>query len=90
MNNSSLFMSMLNLILLNINIMNMRRHMLIILFFVFMLMDNKRGEIVIKIKEILIKKVFIPESSGPKQFFLQILLLSNNQKQCNKKQTKRI
>jgi hypothetical protein len=49
-NNSSLFMSMLNLISININIMNMKRHMLIC-FFIFMLVGKERSEIFIRIKD---------------------------------------
>ncbi len=40
---------MFNLILININIMNMKIHMLIC-FFIFMLMGKNRDEIVIKIR----------------------------------------
>jgi hypothetical protein len=43
-------MSMSNLILININITDMKRHMLICLF-IFMLVGKERGEIVIKIKD---------------------------------------
>jgi hypothetical protein len=43
-------MSMLNLILININTMNMTRDY-VNLFFIFMLMYNKRVEIVIKIRD---------------------------------------
>jgi hypothetical protein len=49
-NNSSLFMSMSNLISININIMNMKRHMLIC-FFIFMLVGKEKIEIVIRIKD---------------------------------------
>ncbi len=49
-NNSSLFMSMLNLISININIMDMKMHMLICLF-ISMLVGKERGEIVIKIRD---------------------------------------
>ncbi len=49
-NNSSLFMSMSNLISININIMNMKRHMLIC-FLIFMLVGKERSEIVIRIKD---------------------------------------
>jgi hypothetical protein len=45
-NNSSLFMSLSNST--NINIMDMKRCMLIYLF-IFMLVDRERGEIVIRI-----------------------------------------
>jgi len=43
-------MSMSNLVLININITDMKRHMLICLF-IFMLVGKERGEIVIKIKD---------------------------------------
>jgi hypothetical protein len=43
-------MSMSNLILVNINIKDMKGHMLICLF-IFMLVIKERGEIVIKIKD---------------------------------------
>jgi hypothetical protein len=46
--NSSLFMSMLNLISININMMDMERHMLICLF-ISMLVGKERSEIVIRI-----------------------------------------
>jgi len=49
-NNSSLFMSMSNLILININIKDMKRHMLISLF-ISMLVDKKKDEIVIRIRD---------------------------------------
>jgi hypothetical protein len=49
-NNSSLFMSMLNLISINIHIMGMKRYMLIC-FVVSMLVGKKRDEIVIRIKK---------------------------------------
>jgi hypothetical protein len=55
-NNSSLFMSMSNLILININIMDMKRHMLICLF-ISMLMGIERDEIVIKIRDSYIRKL---------------------------------
>ncbi len=42
-------MSMSNLILININIMDMKKNMLICIF-ISMLMDNKRGEIILKLK----------------------------------------
>jgi hypothetical protein len=48
-NNLLLFMSMSNLILININIMDMKRHMLICLF-ISMLVAKERNEIVIKIR----------------------------------------
>jgi len=41
---------MLNLISININIMDMKMHMLIC-FFISMLVGKERGEIVIKIKD---------------------------------------
>jgi hypothetical protein len=44
-------MSMLNLILININIKDMKRHMLISLF-ISMLVDKKKDEIVIIIRDI--------------------------------------
>jgi len=47
-NNSSLFISMSNLSI-NINIMDMKKHMLICLF-VSMLVGKERGEIVIMIR----------------------------------------
>jgi hypothetical protein len=43
-------MSMLNLISININIMDMKMHMLICLF-ISMLVGKERGEIVIKIRD---------------------------------------
>jgi hypothetical protein len=43
-------MSISNLIPININIMDMKRHMLIYLF-IFMLVGKERGEIVIKIRK---------------------------------------
>jgi hypothetical protein len=43
-------MSMLNLISININIMDMKTHMLICLF-ISMLVGKERGEIVIKIRD---------------------------------------
>jgi len=49
-NNSALFMSMSNLILININIMDMKRHILI-LFFHIMLVSKKRSEIITKIRD---------------------------------------
>jgi hypothetical protein len=48
--NSSLFMSILNLILININIMGMKNHMLIF-HFISMLVGKERGEIVIMIRD---------------------------------------
>jgi hypothetical protein len=42
-------MSMSNLILININIMDMKKDMLICIF-ISMLMDRKRGEIILRIK----------------------------------------
>jgi hypothetical protein len=51
-NNSPLFTSMSNLILININIMDMKRHMLICLF-IFMLVGNEKGEIVMRIRNTL-------------------------------------
>jgi hypothetical protein len=52
-NNSSLFMSLSNST--NINIMDMKRCMLIYLF-IFMLVDRERGEIVIRIVISFFKK----------------------------------
>jgi hypothetical protein len=51
-------MSMSNLILININIMDMKRHILIYLnlFFHIMLVGKERSEIIIKMKEIIIRK----------------------------------
>jgi hypothetical protein len=49
-NNSSLFMSMSNLISININIMDMKRHMLICLL-ISMLVGKEKGEIVIRIRD---------------------------------------
>jgi hypothetical protein len=40
---------MSNLILININIMDMKKNMLICIF-ISMSMDNKRGEIILKLK----------------------------------------
>ncbi len=54
-NNLSLFMSILFLILININIMDMKRHMLISLF-ISMLVSKERGEIIIRIKKKLLGK----------------------------------
>jgi hypothetical protein len=48
-NNSSLFISMSDLISININIMDMKWYMLICLF-KSMLASKKRGEIVIRIR----------------------------------------
>jgi hypothetical protein len=48
-NNSSLFMSMSNVISINVNIMDMKMHMLICLL-ISMLVSIKRDEIVIKDK----------------------------------------
>jgi hypothetical protein len=48
-NNPSLFMSMSNLISININIMDMKRHMLIYLF-ISMLVAKESDEIVIRIR----------------------------------------
>jgi hypothetical protein len=48
--NSSLFMSMSNLISININMMDMERHMLIDLF-ISMLVGKERSEIVIRVKD---------------------------------------
>jgi len=50
MNNSSLLISMLNLISINMNIIDMKMHMLIFLF-ISMLVHKERGEIVIKIRD---------------------------------------
>jgi hypothetical protein len=45
-------MSMSNLIIININIMNIKMHMLICLFiFISMLVGKERDEIVIKIRD---------------------------------------
>jgi hypothetical protein len=52
-NNSSLFMLMSNSV--NINIMDMKRYLLIYLF-IFMLVDRERGEIVIRIKGSLLRR----------------------------------
>jgi hypothetical protein len=49
-NNSSLFMSTSELILININIMNIKGHMLICLF-ISMSMDKKNGEIVTRTRD---------------------------------------
>jgi hypothetical protein len=49
-NNSSLFMLMSNLISININIMDMKRRMLICLF-ISMSKANAKGEIVIRTKD---------------------------------------
>ncbi len=49
-NNSSLFISMSNLISININNMDMKRYILICLF-IFMLVGKERGEIVIRIRD---------------------------------------
>ncbi len=46
-NNSSLFKSMSNLILININVTDMKRHMLMY-FFIFMLVSKEWDEIVLK------------------------------------------
>ncbi len=43
-------MSTSNLILININITDIKRHMLVCLF-IFMLVGNERDEIIIKIKD---------------------------------------
>jgi hypothetical protein len=48
--NSSLFMSMSNLISSNINMMDMERHMLICLY-ISMLMGKERNEIIIRIRD---------------------------------------
>jgi hypothetical protein len=48
-------MSILFLILININIMDMKRHMLISLF-ISMLVSKERGEIIIRIKKKLLGK----------------------------------
>jgi hypothetical protein len=48
-------MSILILILININIMDMKRHMLISLF-ISMLVSKERGEIIIRIKKKLLGK----------------------------------
>jgi len=45
---SSLFQSMANLILINLNFLDMKRHMLIC-FFISMLVGNERNEIIIRI-----------------------------------------
>jgi len=50
MENSSLFMSMSILILINIDIMNMKNHILICLF-ISMLVGKENGEIVIMIRD---------------------------------------
>jgi hypothetical protein len=50
MNNSSLFVSMLNLISMIMNIIDMKRHMLIFLF-ISMLVHKERGKIVIRIRD---------------------------------------
>jgi hypothetical protein len=47
---SSLFMSMTNLISININNMDIKRHMLICVF-IFMLVGKERGEIGIRIRD---------------------------------------
>jgi len=49
-NNSSLFMSISNLISINMNTMDMKRHILICLF-ISMLVDKENGEIVIRIRD---------------------------------------
>jgi hypothetical protein len=49
-NNSSLFISMSNLISININIMDLRKHMLICLF-IFMLEGKERGERIVRIRD---------------------------------------
>ncbi len=49
-NNSSLFVSMSNLISININVMVVKRHILICLF-IFMLVGKERGEVVIRIRD---------------------------------------
>ncbi len=54
-NYSSLFMSMSNFILININIMDMKRHMLIC-FFISILVGKESGKIVIKIKTSYLKR----------------------------------
>jgi len=58
-NNSSLFMSMLNLIWININIMDMKRHMLICLFVFHIHVGEKRkkDEVVIKMDVVIKGKV---------------------------------
>ncbi len=54
-NNSSLFMLIPNLISININIMDMKRHILICVF-ISMLKANEKGEIVIRRKDSLLRK----------------------------------
>jgi hypothetical protein len=54
-NNSSLFMSMLNLILTNTHLMEMIKHMLIY-FFIFMLVDREKERDNYKM-EVVIKKM---------------------------------
>jgi len=70
-NHSSLFMSMSNFILININIMDMQRHMLI-WFFISMLVGKENGKIIIKIKnnylkrnEVVFQQLFFHVSSFP-------------------------
>ncbi len=60
--NSSLFISMPNLILININVMDRKRHMLIC-FFISMLVDNERGEIVVKISKVVTPSMHLSHSS---------------------------
>jgi hypothetical protein len=54
-NNSSLFMSMSNFLLININIMDMKRHMLVC-FFISMLVGKENRKILIKKKKKLFEK----------------------------------
>jgi hypothetical protein len=54
-NKLSLFVTMSNFISININVMDMKMHVLIFLF-TFMLVGEERYEIIIKDKEIVIKK----------------------------------
>jgi len=49
-NNLSLFVSMSNLISININIMDMKTHMVICLF-IFILVGKERDEIIIRIRD---------------------------------------
>jgi hypothetical protein len=49
-------MTILNWISININIMHMKKHVLIFLF-IFMLIGKERGEIVIRIRDNYKKKV---------------------------------
>jgi len=54
-NNSSLFISMSILISININFVDMKRHMLIY-HFIFMLVGTERDEIFIRIRDNYLKK----------------------------------